>query len=72
MKSTLLSSFGEMECRRVLALTVMATSLTVMQRHPMLSEKMTAAVNGVRLFHGRVSRMLDGVVYACVADVGRL
>jgi hypothetical protein len=39
MKSTPLSSFGEMECRQVLA-------LTVMQLHPMLSKKVTAAVNG--------------------------
>jgi hypothetical protein len=35
-------------------------SMTVMQRQPMLSKKVTVAFSGVPSFHMRVSKMLDG------------
>lgn len=55
-------SYGEIEWRPSLVLMLMVMSLTVMQWHRMLSKKVTASINGVLLFHRRVSKMFDGVV----------
>lgn len=72
MESTLLMLYGKIEWRQSLVSMLMATSLMVKKRHPMLSKKVTATINVVPLFHGQVSRMLDGMVCVCIADIGRL